>query len=318
LFTERDEAAHAAERRLVANAYSMSSLLEMEPYVDSSIEELCSRLSGFANTPVSVNMAFWLQAYAFDVVGELAFGRAFGFVASGQDIGGQMANLRGWLRNRFAIGMVPWLFPIFMSPVTGIFSRTSKDEQEDQRKRLQFTADAVKARMDRHPADRRDMLSRFLEAKHPDGTRLSLSEVLLEAGTVVGAGSDTTGISLRAILYYVITNPGVYAKLMDEINTFAREGKISDPVTFSESMRMPYFCAVVKEALRIHSAVGYILPRYVPAGGRTIAGRFFPEGVRTREMAVTGRVRWGCMPGLFIAMNLFSGPRRISLSPRGG
>src|SRR5579871_5134451 len=101
--------------------------------------------------------------------------------------------------------------------------------------------------MDR-PADRRDMLSRFLEAKHPDGRPLSLEEVLTEAGTVyqpldrenygrVGAGSDTTGISLRAILYYIITNPEVYQKLMDEINTFAREGKISDPVTFSESMK---------------------------------------------------------------------------------
>lgn len=66
---------------------------------------------------------------------------------------------------------------------------------------------------------------------------------------------------------------------MDEINTFAREGKISDPVTFAESMKMPYFCACVKEALRMHSAVGYVLPRHVPSGGRTIAGRFFPAGV---------------------------------------
>jgi len=129
------------------------------------------------------------------------------------------------------------------------------------------------------PADRRDMLSRFIEAKHPDGRPLSLDEVLTEAGTVVGAGSDTTGISLRAILYYIITNPEVYAKLQDEINDFARRGEISDPVTYSESLKMPYFCACVKEALRLHSAVGYTLPRHVPKGGRTIAGRFFPEGV---------------------------------------
>jgi cytochrome P450 len=129
------------------------------------------------------------------------------------------------------------------------------------------------------PADRRDMLSRFIEAKHPDGRPLSLDEVLTEAGTVVGAGSDTTGISLRAILYYVITNPEVYVKLQDEINDFARRGEISDPVTYSESLKMPYFCACVKEALRMHSAVGYTLPRHVPKGGRIIAGRFFPEGV---------------------------------------
>jgi len=113
----------------------MSSLLEMEPYVDGAIEEMCTRMGGFANTLTSVNMAFWLQAYAFDVVGELAFGRAFGYLATGQDIGGQMANLRGWLMKRFAVGMIPWFFPIFMSPIAGIFSRASKEEQEDQRRR---------------------------------------------------------------------------------------------------------------------------------------------------------------------------------------
>jgi len=129
------------------------------------------------------------------------------------------------------------------------------------------------------PADRRDMLSRFIEAKHPDGRPLSLDEVLREAGTVVAAGSDTTGISLRAIFYYIITNPGVYSKLMDEINTFVKDGKVSDPITFAESLKMRYFCACVKEALRMHSAVGYILPRYVPEGGRLISGRYFPARV---------------------------------------
>ena len=108
----------------------------MEPYVDGAIEEMSTRLSGFVNTPAEVNMAFWLQAYAFDVVGELAFGRAFGYLSSGQDVGGQMANLREWLRNRFAVGMIPWFFPIFMSPVAAIFSSTSKQEQEDTRKRM--------------------------------------------------------------------------------------------------------------------------------------------------------------------------------------
>lgn len=107
----------------------------MEPYVDGSIEEMCNRLAGFANTSTEVNMAFWMQAYAFDVVGELAFGRAFGYLSSGQDIGGQMANLRGWLRKRFAVGMIPWFFPIFMSPIAAVFSSASKVEQEDSKKR---------------------------------------------------------------------------------------------------------------------------------------------------------------------------------------
>jgi hypothetical protein len=106
----------------------------MEPYVDSAIEEFSTRLAGLTNS-VPVNMAFWMQAYAFDVVGELAFGQAFGYLSSGQDIGGQMAKLRGWLKTRFAIGMVPWALPIALSSVAGMFSRTSKQEQEDVKQR---------------------------------------------------------------------------------------------------------------------------------------------------------------------------------------
>jgi cytochrome P450 len=124
------------------------------------------------------------------------------------------------------------------------------------------------------------MLSRFIEAKHPDGSPMSFKELMGEAYAVVTAGSDSTSSSLRAILYYVIKDPEVYAKLLYEIDTFTKEGKISDPITYAESLTMPYFCACVKEALRINSPVGYLLPRHVPKGGKTIAGRFFPGDVR--------------------------------------
>jgi len=117
----------------------------MERFVDSCIEQMSAQLSILADKAAIVNVSFWMQAYAFDVVGELAFGTAFGFLASGQDVGAQMANLRGWLRKRFAVGMVPWFFPIFMSPVFGIFSNSSREEQEDEKKRKAVLANLTVA-----------------------------------------------------------------------------------------------------------------------------------------------------------------------------
>lgn len=42
---------------------------------------------------------------------------------------------------------------------------------------------------------------------------------------------------------------------------------------------MSYLQAVIKEALRMHPAVGTILARTVPEGGAHLAGCYFPAGV---------------------------------------
>ena len=129
------------------------------------------------------------------------------------------------------------------------------------------------------PVDRRDMLGRFLEAKHPSGDPLSMEEVLEQAMIVVSAGSDSTAIALGGVLRFILKTPGVCAKVIQEIEEFAAKGEISDPITYNESHKLPYFCACVKEGLRLHSPVGYLLPRSVPEQGATIAGRYFPLGV---------------------------------------
>jgi hypothetical protein len=45
-----------------------------------------------------------------------------------------------------------------------------------------------------------------------------------------------------------------------------KEG-ISNPITFAEAFCMSYLQACMKEAMRIHPAVGQMLERVVPEGG---------------------------------------------------
>jgi cytochrome P450 len=79
-------------------------------------------------------------------------------------------------------------------------------------------------------------------------------------------------------------HPECLQKLRDEIETAERQGNISDPVTFQEAQKLPYLQATIKEALRLHAAVGQILSRVVPEGGAHIAGRHFPQGVSFNQI----------------------------------
>jgi cytochrome P450 len=89
------------------------------------------------------------------------------------------------------------------------------------------------------------------------------------------AGADTTAITLRAIFYYLLKNPGAYKKLVDELD----DSKLSMPVEYSATDELPYFNAVVKEAMRLHPGIGMSLERVVPPGGMELRdGRIIPEG----------------------------------------
>lgn len=68
LFTTLDEKYHQTYKRPIAGAYSMSTMVEFEPFVDSTTKLFMTRLDEFANSRAELNLGVWLQMYAFDVM----------------------------------------------------------------------------------------------------------------------------------------------------------------------------------------------------------------------------------------------------------
>lgn len=125
----------------------------------------------------------------------------------------------------------------------------------------------------------RDFLTRFLETKKTYPQVVDDRQVFSWTLSNVNAGSDTTAISLRAVLYYLLKTPWTFTKVMKEIVGARENGKLSIPVTWKESQELPYLDAAIKEALRLHPAVGLLLERIVPKAGIQLPdGPFLPEG----------------------------------------
>ena len=76
-------------------------------------------------------------------------------------------------------------------------------------------------------------------------------------------------------------NPKALAKAHAELDAAAAAGLLSSPVKYSETTtKLPFICAAIKEAMRMHPSVGLSMQRHAPLEGIELAGKFIPKGYR--------------------------------------
>ena len=118
-----------------------------------------------------------------------------------------------------------------------------------------------------------------MDAQDADPTKVTDNHIFMLGWGNISAGSDTTGVTLSAILYNLIRNPPAMQRLVNEGNQVREAGGCTkESVPFAQAQDMPYLQACIKEALRLHAAVGLPLRRVVPEGGSQVCGRYFPAG----------------------------------------
>ncbi|KAB8068606.1 cytochrome P450 [Aspergillus leporis] len=288
LFSTRDERYHRDQKRPIASAYSMSSILEMESSVDSCTGIFLSQIRKMIATKTPIDIGMWLQYYAFDVVGELVFAQKLGFLEQGQDVDKMIETIRGILIYSAVCGQIPEahhfllgnpLFPILfpqMESWNSVVMFTLK--AINKRASLQRNGEVYKDDPSGETAGK-DMMSRWMAIHNLDPTRLSTRDLIVHLSANVFAGSDTTAVALRSILYHLINHPDAMTKVRAEIDTADQEGKLSPLISYQESItHLPYFGAVMKEAMRLHPSVGLIVERHVPKQGVILCGQFIPGG----------------------------------------
>ena len=111
---------------------------------------------------------------------------------------------------------------------------------------------------------------------------MDTANIISMAASNVVAGSDTTALSVRAIIYYLLKNSECKERLIEEVDSATKGSTHPDVVAFDEANRMPYLKAVMHEAMRMHAAVGQTFPRAVPPDGLHIGAYFIPGGVSAK------------------------------------
>ncbi|OQV01806.1 hypothetical protein CLAIMM_07097 [Cladophialophora immunda] len=272
MFATQSDDWHRAQRKPVAHAYAMSTLVSYEPLVDSTTAILMDVIGRrFASTGETCNLAQWLQWYAFDVMGEITFSKRFGFLEQAHDIGGICDGIHRHFTYGAPVGQMPWVDRLLRrNPLI------PKREVSDPM--VAFTADAIGKRLQSSGVPQHcDFLSRFLNAANDQDTKEAhFRNVLSWSVNNVGAGSDTTGITLTAVFYHLLSN----ARSLEALSTEVRAAKLASntAVSWKEAQNMSYLQACIKEALRLHPAVGMPLERVVPEGGASLGGHRLQGG----------------------------------------
>ncbi|KAI0803957.1 cytochrome P450 [Xylaria sp. FL0064] len=290
---ERNEKIHSAQRRLVARAYSMESTLQLERQVDELIAPLLKRFDDMAFSKQTIDLGYWLQLFAFDVIGAVSFSKPYGFVSSGSDSIGSDGSLFSRLASSLNSGAwlmhVGWLFRFHQKVILPLFGNFLAVNQRNGFF-FQFAQREVQTRRDQGGNDKDivDQLFKVQEAKK----ELDDVSIAYMMTSNVFAGSDTTSIALRAIFLNLIRHPPALAKLRAEL----QDRQFNSITTAAEAEACKYLQAVIYESMRLFSPAAFMLDRDVPPEGMTIRGHHVPGGtvVGTSPWAIhLAREVWG-------------------------
>ncbi|KAH7627853.1 cytochrome P450 [Sordaria sp. MPI-SDFR-AT-0083] len=287
LFGTLDTTYHSKLRRLATPAFAMSNLVtHYEPRVDNAIKAFLSQTPKlYTCQPGSTdgktcNFVRWLQFFAFDVIGEITYSKRLGFIDREEDVDGIIESLDNAFDYSAVVGQMPWLdrWVGKQNPVKRMLSRWGFWQSTSATAR--FARERMVERLEEVERKR----SMGEKTKNEDGSGFMTDHVVLTmATTMVLAGSNTTAASLATVFYYLLRNKECYRRLVEEIDDAVGKGAISlkgndGVVSWTDAQNLAYLDACIKEAFRLHPAVGMHLERVTPPGGMEICGEFVPGG----------------------------------------
>ena len=232
---------HIEKYRNIAAGFALSSIIKSEPQVDTILQQLKDRLDELSKSGEAVDFDKWFSFFAFAVLGEVTFSQPFGFIDTGTDIRGAVANTKTlalyiavmghytWFHN-LTLG-IPLLSRIGIQPSSHIFDTCLR---------------AIDARK-KNPEIKNDMMQRWLDLRAKYQDRMAENELFAAAvGNIgAGAGADTVGATAQTLVYYLLRHPVYLQRVRDEIDAAQARGELSAIVQYHEAQNLPFLQACV-------------------------------------------------------------------------
>lgn len=190
VFGTRDEDHHSIRRRHMSHAFSMTSIKDMETYLDENITILTSNIRQACQSGQAFDLKEMLHNYVIDVLGELAFSQSFGLQLSGDR--SRVPPVKEHTLLGSVLGSWPSMTLWLKSTLPKLPIKTVQELFEGRRKCAVLASQCVQRRLadvkledspgNTNAKPRKDLLTTLIRAKDPEtGARLTQTDLETEA-----------------------------------------------------------------------------------------------------------------------------------------
>jgi cytochrome P450 len=284
---------HAAKRRVLSGAFAQSSIVHWEHIIAQRTAAMVAQYDRMCieKKPEKdilptdwVNHRKWSNLFAIDAITEIAVSAGLRLLENGSDVI-DVESMNGrkyqahyrkslWLGHRIQAPLAfstRW-YPTLEKLTAGHPWWTDKFAFDD------IVIHQTRKRLARYQAGEKldDFFSFLLEDKYGNAHMLPMGELIAEVSIMFNAGSDTTGIALTNVLYWLIKHPQCLKKLRRELDTVLEENE--DIAPYDKVKHLPYLRACLDESLRITPPNTMSIPRVTPPEGLNIMDEWIPGG----------------------------------------
>lgn len=297
IFSEIVPERRAPRAKAVVSLFSTASLRAGKDVLEGVVDRFAARLKeekircGSGDDRKSLDLLNLTRGLALDAVSGYLFGKAFGGLSplsgnfnakdsSKDEETGMAAN--GMVDLFVGVGRF-WYLPSWSFQWVDYFdakfgvgsSRAVKKSLEHVDSFVAGVVDEALTVLENEKSTRRAADEGVTSRSYPArllSAGFSVSETRAQCKDLIFAGTDSTGMNMATILFYLARDKEVLLKLREELE---KHKNVTDMI---EIQNLPYLRGVVREGLRLSMANPSRLPRVVPYSGWRYHGFKVPGG----------------------------------------
>ncbi|KAJ7577967.1 cytochrome P450 [Mycena floridula] len=265
-------------REIVIGLFSRRAIQKLEPVVRGVIEKLITQLRQYHEGP-PVNLTRAFKSTTLEIIGRYCFGQSNEAVTTPEFKHPTLMNFESFSPFFLIAKNLPWLDTIHT-----LFQKIAR-HFKPVRGRVDYIAsladqiDSLLANPELLESSEHENIYHHLLTPHPEKGQSSIpsrDSLIHEAMNLLAAGSETVGNTCTVGSFYILQDPIVHRKLVDELRV-ALPGD-GHEIRLETVEKLPYLTAVIKESLRMSFGVVYPLPRIVKPADTMIGGFLVPFG----------------------------------------